>query len=63
MKNEKVPLSWVISRNAYIFERSEKMKKFIEGSIFTLLLNYCICATILLYKGVEKKCSKSQKQC
>lgn len=61
MKNEKVPLSWVIGRSAYIYERCDKMKKFMLGSLFTLLVNYCVGSTILLYKnyykGSDKKCS------
>lgn len=50
MKNEKVPLSYVIGRYGYIYERSEKVKKFMLGSLFTLLVNYCVGSTYLLYK-------------
>ena len=30
------------------------MKKFLLGSIFTLLINYCIGATYIIYKGSVK---------
>lgn len=30
------------------------MKKFLLGGCFTLLLNYCIGATYIIYKGVYK---------
>lgn len=30
------------------------MKKFILGSVFTILLNYCIGATYIIYKGCDK---------
>lgn len=51
MKNEKVPLTWVISKMAYDSSR------FIKGSVFTFATLYIIGATFLLYKGVDKKCS------
>ena len=30
------------------------MKKILIGSIFTILINYCIGATYIIYKGSEK---------
>lgn len=31
------------------------MKKFLLGSLFTLLFNYCLGTTFLLYKSIERK--------
>ena len=31
------------------------MKKFILGSLFTLLFNYCVASTFILYKSIERK--------
>lgn len=31
------------------------MKKFMLGSLFTLLVNYCLGTTFLLYKSIERK--------
>ena len=31
------------------------MKKFILGSLFTLLFNYCLGTTFILYKSIERK--------
>lgn len=30
------------------------MKKFIIGGLFSILINYCIGATYIIYKGSEK---------
>lgn len=34
------------------------MKKFMLGSLFTLLVNYCVGSTILLYKNYYKGSDK-----
>lgn len=31
------------------------MKKFMLGSLFTLLFNYCIASTFVLYKTISRK--------
>ena len=31
------------------------MKKFMLGSLFTLLFNYCLGTTFILYKSIERK--------
>ena len=31
------------------------MKKFMLGSLFTLLFNYCIGSTFVLYKTISRK--------
>lgn len=31
------------------------MKKFMLGSLFTLLFNYCLGTTFLLYKSIARK--------
>ena len=31
------------------------MKKFMLGSLFTLLFNYCVASTFILYKSIERK--------
>lgn len=31
------------------------MKKFMLGSLFTLLVNYCVGSTVILYKTYYKK--------
>lgn len=32
------------------------MKKIILGASLALLINYCIGATYIIYKGVDRKC-------
>lgn len=49
MKNEKIPLSWVISKLAY------DSSKFIKGSIFTFTTLYLIGSTFILYKSISRK--------
>lgn len=49
MKNEKIPLSWVISKMAY------DSSKFIKGSIFTFTTLYLIGSTFILYKSISRK--------
>lgn len=31
------------------------MKKFMLGSLFTLLFNYCLGTTLILYKSIKRK--------
>ena len=48
-------LKMLIAMLFVIYKGSEKMKKFMLGSLFTLLFNYCLGTTFVLYKTISRK--------
>ena len=48
-------LKMLIAMLFVIYKGSEKLKKFMLGSLFTLLFNYCLGTTFILYKSIARK--------
>lgn len=45
---------WFYNFNLFMYKGENEMKKYILGGVITLLINYCVGSTYIIYKQFQK---------